>query len=855
MLVSTVFQNLSLKSSDFGVIEYLQGVQRAGPPVLEVSLQTVQHPVKSVQITPTCIYGSDFVAQFCSEHELTAECAWPLVLLERTLAGYVHDICYRESISRMRLFSFFVLIHSRVPPTTLQEFVKSGSSFLRDILLLSDINSEYLVALNLNQPLKIAHICMENVLGLLESQLRRRSAVNLHSNIIELLSLEGNELNSLSGEDPWITIVSSAVSFFAVLCPGNSARNDEVAHLLYFEGGIGMHSHDIGKFVRLGLELFALALTTREPHHVLNDIRVLSIIVGLLKSAVEQLHFIFQFLLGNAVVVGKSHNFVQILYVIAKALYCLELTADRPGYLNAFRECGALEPITKIIDIYSAVGMNLEELFEKYPASCNIMESALSVVHISIQKHRHSQTIGGTQITESGYQLVHNPSFLMLGKHIFKSITQNSDVLWVEYIHVLKEAVDIEPSFLGTFLSSDVAQEMKVAFVNQVPFRADSRVKKVDIERLFIPLLRFLLAICFTNDSRSYIISSGIISFVLDGIHHDCCILPNSGSLSSERIAKVGKLFAQLMIDQDEIKAIVATSLKSKLVELSVNAVNCCHESSDEFSSSRMTVLQKLNNLCILLESVFSENRRQLSDVMKDVISPCVENLVAVYPKTLPHPSQLLAQMSLRVNQNSPHYGFAQCSRSIGSILKLALAQHPQNVVPKVFKEVDDCLGRLSSAQQALKYINSLSQMNIKDEVVLKRQSEGSGGGNSVNVHVVGILDLISSQSLINDVNCKDDPIEQLKYNHVYDLTVSFLNLEWLCSLLVHAFRAIHRSNSNALLTASKDVLRRLFGLFRSSMMEICNYAEAVCGQKVRSSCVIKFCYFSFGIFHSGHEN
>jgi hypothetical protein len=805
-----------------------------------------------ISITPFQNFGVDSLSQMCNSYHLNMEQVWDFIIAERVMAGFDNELEYRERIVSMRLFSFFILIHSRISPSLLLEHVKAGSQFLNDMLTLADISSETLISLDLKNPLRISYLCLENILVLLESQLKRRSPTVLQSNIMELLNLTNGESsnNSVHNEDLWISIVTSATAFSSLLFPTESVEDNGELFPLHFEGGLEKHFVDIGRFVRLGMELYALALTTRGgQHHVLVDIRVLSVIITLLKNLIDKLPVILENFLRSTVILGKSNNHLQILYVIAKGLYCLELTADRSGYLNAFRECEALQIVGKIIDIFGTFADRLEELLDKYPAAGNILESSLSVLHISIQKHRHSFSHGGiTNIAESGHRLAYNPSFLMLGKYLFHSITPRTDILWVEYINVLKEAVDIEPTFLGVFLNSEVAQSIKNAFVQHLPFTADSRSDKLEVDRLYVPLVRFLVAICITSESKAYIVNSGIISFLIEGVQHDNSILPNSNGLSIEKIARVGKSLGQLVVDQESIKNTITSCLKSKLVELSVNASNCSSSDGVELSSPRMNVLMKLNNICVLIESMVAEGRRQMTEVVKELFSSCITQLLRVYPKTLPAPSQLLAQMSLRTNLNSPQYGFAACSKSVGSVLKIAMTAHPQSVVPAILTEIDNCLNSLGAAQQGLKCMSSRTvdfsleeEEGTSQELVFshKRRSRSRGnsiGGNSsANIHVLGILDSVPSCTIISDEQFTTDEKELQRRKNFCILTVAYLNLEWLSSLLVHALKMIQRSSSTSLITitAGKDVLRRLLGLFRSSVMEMSRYGSSKTVDKV----------------------
>ena len=62
--------------------------------------------------------------------------------------------------------------------------------------------------------------------------------------------------------------------------------------------------------------------------------------------------------------------------------------------------------------------------------------------------------------------------------------------------------------------------------------------------------------------------------------------------------------------------------------------------------SPRIQVLQRLSHLCIVIENMTSEGRRQTNDFIKELVSEeMIELLVRAFPCTLPPSRQLLAQL------------------------------------------------------------------------------------------------------------------------------------------------------------------------------------------------------------------
>ena len=121
-----------------------------------------------------------------------------------------------------------------------------------------------------------------------------------------------------------------------------------------------------------------------------------------------------------------------------------------------------------------------------------------------------------------------------------------------------------------------------------------------------------------------------------------------------------------------------------------------------------MQVLQQLNHLCMLTESMLAENRHHNSDFIRDVLTePVVEALVGAFPCTLPPPSQLFAQLSLRHNNVVPYFGHAVSARVISALVKLASTRPPQSslVFDILCRDIDSTLGGLSTSKRSLQLL------------------------------------------------------------------------------------------------------------------------------------------------------
>ena len=110
-----------------------------------------------------------------------------------------------------------------------------------------------------------------------------------------------------------------------------------------------------GRFIRLGLEMLALSLNTREPHHVVADMPLIGSLVALLQTFLPHIaHYCSTRQKSLPLPPAQSSTKdMQVLMVSTKALYCLERSLERGGYLAAFRESGGVAVMSQLLELFS----------------------------------------------------------------------------------------------------------------------------------------------------------------------------------------------------------------------------------------------------------------------------------------------------------------------------------------------------------------------------------------------------------------------------------------------------------------------------------------------------------------------
>jgi hypothetical protein len=275
-------------------------------------------------------------------------------------------------------------------------------------------------------------------------------------------------------------------------------------------------------------------------------------------------------------------------------------------------------------------------------------------------------------------------------------------------------------------------------------------------------------------------------------------------------------------------------------------------------TSPRLQLLQRLTNICVVLENMASEGRRQTNEFMEIFLSEeVIEGLIRAFSCTLPPAEQLFAQVSIR-NTSVPHfYGNHSAAKAITGLLRVAVTLVPHSLLPALFRAVDETLGQISSNKLSLRAVSQSQQLQSESAPVLKSTNEGTpeeldlfssgtsehwGGKKgerrrsksrglslgSSNVLILGVLDCIPNKcvfdlDLIEELKSTDGELQTC----IWKFLSSILNMEWLSMMISYALLPMQKSQGQLLIAAGKDIFRRLFAFQRSSMLEGCRFASS----------------------------
>ena len=126
---------------------------------------------------------------------------------------------------------------------------------------------------------------------------------------------------------------------------------------------------------------------------------------------------------------------------------------------------------------------------------------------------------------------------------------------------------------------------------------------------------------CITVEGQNYVVNNRMIPFVVDALLHPSQLLPRTKGLSADTTTKCGRILMQIAKECEVMRQPVRSAIVSNLVSISVEcrrlwkALPAQDEST--LNSPRMQVLQRLTNICAVVESMGTETRRHTSEFLK----------------------------------------------------------------------------------------------------------------------------------------------------------------------------------------------------------------------------------------------
>jgi hypothetical protein len=571
-------------------------------------------------------------------------------------------------------------------------------------------------------------------------------------------------------------------------------------------------------------------------------------IAGVLQSAVPALGRIFSaaFSPGLGTVVNT-----ELVLTYCRALCSLELAAS----LSAFRECDILAVVADILSAFAVVPLG----FVAGPLKV-LLERALGLLCTSISSSRR----GLVSPMDSGVSCLYQQYFVTIATQVFQSRFTDNPMLWFCLVELIAAAINAEPAFLSVYLSTEYSKD----FLKAIKVDATVKSKEPAVDEspyrcsagyiLFLPLLKLVLAVSITNDGMTFAVESRITQQVLAAVSHSCFLMPQCAGIPSEVLRRIGKYLGQVVRELPVLKRFVHDGARMSLLHSSYEAIEAKEhvsiDSEPALESPRMKALQRLNNICTLVESLgTSEGRRSSSEFLRDTLKEdVVDALFRAFSCSLPLPRQMYAQLTMVQHSGALiHFGHHTSAKAITSLIKLGVGYAQHVVISTAFKCLENTLTTISTQKRSLRSlvgdlasVSSSSTFEVSEDETVglrKRRGRGSSLGTSsnTNVLVLGVLDCFPDLRLtydaVKDAMIAVSPDLELA---CWAFLASLLELEWFSTVLAQCLRTPLRQASPSLVPSYKDSIRRIFAFYRSSMLEICRLNSSTWLPKVSSLCV-----------------
>lgn len=566
-----LFTGFSLSSPEYGMMDYLKS--QAIPPyslideeiylslnngeVVNLSLsssleKTLFRPETGEEIDSffKCLREKDILGK----ESLDSRSVMILASM-RAAVAFHSPLERRITLAILRLKCFYILIHSRVHVDHLQAYLVSGCVFLKDLMALSDLNSEMTSEIREMSPVcnELSRVAMACLLDLLALVMRRRLLSNV-SGVLQDLGLRPGEARGrrdehflMSQEIGWMAIVSSScgVAFDSLQCMFHTLSETDIQNL--------------ASYIDSGLELFLRCVTSTDVSSISQVTPVVISVASIVRISIEKLPEILSDIFeydGNRFVQSRFVKAVSFIKLLVKAISCCGFLLDKgtirgqPSYASILLECDFLSSIGSVLEVFDASGCKTTS--EKWSPWLNhLLEGSFLFLARHYKFCRSRSSIGNT--SELGINIVNQKYFFSIAHGIFSGEARGQEMLWDSLYRVLKEAVDLDPSVLSSFLN---APFLSVAFVRF--HGTQCLLEEVGVKcHEFLPFLsKFIRAISITADGLDLISRHHVVSFIINAVVSESALLPRSCGISQDSVMNVGKTLALLVRDNERLREV-----------------------------------------------------------------------------------------------------------------------------------------------------------------------------------------------------------------------------------------------------------------------------------------------------------
>ena len=304
-------------------------------------------------------------------------------------------------------------------------------------------------------------------------------------------------------------------------------------------------------------------------------------------------------------------------------------------------------------------------------------------------------------------QIIHQPWFSKICLLVFNAPFGGNEPIWTSLLHLLKAAINAEPSFLGQFLRSEYLQVLLKLLDPSAAQNPAANPRALilhghKLEDVLVTLAKLVQSMCITPEGQACVAARKLPKFLVEVFTHTSVLLPDGDGLSLDTCHRVARLLAVIMKDCPASVEDMRLSLQGCLKAACSDCRSVWSSSASladdsmELSSPRMRALQRLTNICALVESLCTADQKRNSpsaEMLREIMTEdVVSHLLSAFTCTLAPPRQLLAQLGVRHRGALPFCGYHLAANRLNSLVKTASTALPQIVLPVLYRAVDETL-------------------------------------------------------------------------------------------------------------------------------------------------------------------
>jgi hypothetical protein len=833
-------------------------------------MSTILSNIPDNSMSPIQLVGLRYAVTASHSLRSSLQCRVPLLVLRLRLL-YILIHCQSsypgDSASHLKILDSYLTSS------------ESSSKILKDLIVLADISSSIWVELDLALfPYPLASLALDCLMGIFESNQtqvsRRPGKSQIHTLLLQEVGISpanDRNTNENSSDLHWLSILLSACSLMSQVsiidipsslqqdteCKDNDnvssitlpSRQEVMGLMSCYPNSEGrIPKAYIAEYAHMAIELFSGCLTIRE-YRIQSEGAGLGALISLVSNHVGTLERLLT-TLDASKVSNEWPELVYDLFPILKAMQCLEISvSSHSSRASILRENDWLTVLSQLLEIFSKSKSPL--LWKPNSVLNDILLSAFNLLGILISGGRRRMVLA----TESGTQLLYHPHVSVLFHLALTVHSQTSGEfvmsfslpLLQTFCELFSSAIEVEPTYLAHFLRTGLAEQLldvmtlPTTLPNQSlssplcphPMSYSPIVQKP--EGILIDFLRLLQSMCITAEGRSLVAMKQAFQKVVEATVHPVNLFPMSEGISTETLGFIGSELNQLLRDHNP-------TFRSAILEVLRN----CFLGSCERAriSDDQSAVQQILNLSTILETILSPGRDGVSaEVAKEFFKGDVVSIILeTYRATLPSTRQLFSEITTHYQSTSRKYfGDYYLSQSFTTLLKIGVSLSPQDSLPKLFSALDACLVEIGIGRDSL--MSRLHSepgakrdsqfMEFKDEHKKNRRID-----SPPNVMFLGVLDQFPDECIFSELfrSLLSDNASHEYLECLGNMVKSLVALDWMASITAVCLHPNRQTRTQAidarLMMSGKDVLRRLFAFYRSSLLEVCRVFSQKWGSK-----------------------